>query len=293
MLKAPVSGDVFERSYLTPSFVVDLILDKVLYSIPIYRQHQRLKLEGFHVSRRFLTNSFNKVCRIWKPIVQVQMLSILMSRVLAIDETPMKVGVDKTKHKMKKGYVWPVYGEAREIVYHYNASRGAKVLKELLGDFERTILSDGYKVVDEYFSWLMSFQGRSVLATNKDLRDAVRYSLEREDSMRVFLKDPEVQLDTNHLEREIRQIAIGRKNFMFCWTEVEAENLCIAQSLVRTCLLHGINPREYLIDVLQRLVLEEREDGDVLDLIPRVWKEEHGNDLLSCASQRLLLERTS
>ena len=70
--------------------------------------------------------------------------------------------------------------------------------------------------------------------------------------MRVVLRDPKLQLDTNHLEREIRPIAIGRKNWLFCWTEVGAKSLCVYQSLIRTCLLHGVNPRHYLVDVLER-----------------------------------------
>lgn len=363
ILKAPVPELMFARSYLTLSFVVDLILDKTLYSLPIYRQHQRFKFDGFHLSRGFLTKSFNNTCGILAPLAEAQQLSLLLSRILAIDETPMKVGVDKEKHKMKKGYVWPIYGDKDEIVYHYNGSRGASVVRELLGGYEGTILSDGYSayksyveglkeadleatvthatcwaharrkfvklekirpeeytkaldfisklykieaelssksyserltgrlgqsqgIVDDYFSWLRSFYGQPLLATNKLLRDAVKYSLEREDSLRVFLKNPELQLDTNHLEREIRPIAIGRKNFMFCWTEIGAKNLCVAQTLVRTCLLQGVNPREYLIDVLQRLILQREEEGDVSDLIPRLWKEQYAGSPLVCPSQK-------
>jgi hypothetical protein len=43
---------------------------------------------------------------------------------------------------------------------------------------------------------------------------------------------------------------MGRKNWLFSWTEVGAEHIGIIQSLLVTCRLHDINPYEYLVDVL-------------------------------------------
>jgi hypothetical protein len=78
-------------------------------------------------------------------------------------------------------------------------------------------------------------------------------------------------MDTNHLERALRVIPMGRKNYLFCWSELGAEQLGILQSLMVTCRLQGINPYHYLVDVLQRVALHPAKD--VLDLTPRVWKD--------------------
>ena len=64
---------------------------------------------------------------------------------------------------------------------------------------------------------------------------------------------PNVPIDTNHLEREIRPIALGRKNWLFCWTEVGAECVGDVQSLLATGLLQEVDPYTYLVDVLQRI----------------------------------------
>ncbi|PID79221.1 hypothetical protein CSB20_11130, partial [bacterium DOLZORAL124_64_63] len=85
-----------------------------------------------------------------------------------------------------------------------------------------------------------------------------------------------VPLDTNHLERQIRPIAVGRKNWLFCWTEVGARYTGVAQSLISTCVLHGVDPYTYLVDVLQRL--ESHPSGRVRELTPRVWKEKFGGN---------------
>ena len=85
------------------------------------------------------------------------------------------------------------------------------------------------------------------------------------------LGDPEVPIDTNHLERALRVIPMGRKNWLFCWSEVGAKHVGIIQSLLTTCRLHQVNPYTYLVDVLQRVALHPARD--VEELTPRVWKE--------------------
>ncbi len=64
---------------------------------------------------------------------------------------------------------------------------------------------------------------------------------------------PEVLIDTNHLERALRVIPMGRKNLLFAWAEVGAKYVGILQGLPVTCRMHGINPYDYLVDVLQRI----------------------------------------
>ena len=91
----------------------------------------------------------------------------------------------------------------------------------------------------------------------------------------MFLEDPDVPMDTNHLEREIRPIPLGRKNWLFCWTELGAEHVGIIQSLISTCKLHDVNPYTYLIDVLQRV--NTHPASKVHELTPRLWKEKFGD----------------
>ncbi|AWN15144.1 Transposase [Salinisphaera sp. LB1] len=50
-----------------------------------------------------------------------------------------------------------------------------------------------------------------------------------------------------------RAILIGRRNWLFCWTEVGAEPAGITRSLTSACRLHGVDPYTYMVDVLQRM----------------------------------------
>ncbi|QDQ26259.1 IS66 family transposase [Chitinimonas arctica] len=68
-----------------------------------------------------------------------------------------------------------------------------------------------------------------------------------------YLTNPDMPIDTNHLERALRAIPMGRKSWLFCWTEMGTRHMGILRCLITTCRLHQIDPYDYLVDVLQRI----------------------------------------
>lgn len=64
---------------------------------------------------------------------------------------------------------------------------------------------------------------------------------------------------------------MGRRNWLFCWTEMGAEDVGIVQSLLVTCRLHSIDPYEYFVYVLQRD--KEQAPSQIVELTPRRWNE--------------------
>src|ERR1700693_5650708 len=89
-------------------------------------------------------------------------------------------------------------------------------------------------------------------------------------TLEVYLSDPDVPIDTNHLERALRAIPMGRKNWLFTWTELGAKHVGVVQSLLVTCRLHDINPYDYFVHVLQRV--GQHPASRVHELTPRQWK---------------------
>jgi hypothetical protein len=63
---------------------------------------------------------------------------------------------------------------------------------------------------------------------------------------------------------------MGRKNWLFCWTELGAQHVGRIQSLIATCVLHDVDPYVYLVDVLQRI--QTHPQSRVAELTPRLWK---------------------
>jgi hypothetical protein len=133
-------------------------------------------------------------------------------------------------------------------------------------------------LVDGFFEWLRGVQAKLALLPSSPFAKAAAYALEREAGLKVFLEDPAVPLDTNHLEREIRPVALGRKNWLFCWTEVGARHAGVVQGLLSTCGLQGVDAHTYLVDVLQRV--QAHPASAVAELTPRLWKDRFAADPL-------------
>ncbi|WP_367651913.1 transposase [Vibrio sp. Y42_MX_L11] len=134
-------------------------------------------------------------------------------------------------------------------------------------------------IITQFFEWVYEQrQNPEYLPSNKLLK-ALNYAGERCDELKVFLTNPHLQIDTNHLERALRVIPMGRKNFLFCWTELGAEQLGVLQSLMVTCRLHNINPYHYLVDVLQRVAVHPA--ADVAELTPLQWKKKFAENFLT------------
>lgn len=126
-------------------------------------------------------------------------------------------------------------------------------------------------IVAEFFEWLKREMTESALLPTNPFTKAANYALARQKGLEVFLSNPDVAIDTNHLERALRPIPMGRKSWLFCWTEVGAEKVGWAQSLIVTCGLHDVDPYIYLVDVLQRVDTHPFER--VEELTPRLWKK--------------------
>jgi transposase len=357
LITTPAPDAVLEKSIADVSLLAGILVDKFVYHLPLYRQHQRMEQAGIKLSRTTPLNLGQRAIDLLEAIVNAMWRMMLLSRVLAMDETPIKAG-RKSKGKMKTGYFWPVYGESNEVVFHFAESRGLQVIKELLGkEFKGTLLSDGHKpyatfakdnsdiihaecwvhtrryfersmdaepaaanealaligrlfeiekeirekklqgesklnyrtehslpAVKAFWAWCEKQCYRLELEPSNPLSKALKYARARVEALQVFLADPDVPLDTNHLERSLRPIPMGRKNWLFCWSEMGAKQVAIIQSLLVSCKLQGIDPTTYLIDVLQRV--SKHPAKDAWQLAPAEWKKRFSeNPMKSALSQ--------
>ena len=74
--------------------------------------------------------------------------------------------------------------------------------------------------VDAFFDWVDRQFERQGLPPSNPFTQALNYVRERRLGLEVFLSDPDVPMDTNHLERALRVIPMGRRNWLFTWTEL-------------------------------------------------------------------------
>lgn len=79
------------------------------------------------------------------------------------------------------------------------------------------------------------------------------------------------RIDNNIAERAVRPLAIGRKNWLFIGSEGGGEAAATIYSLIQTCRSLGINPTEYLEDVMRRLM--NHNSQKLIELLPDQWAQ--------------------
>jgi hypothetical protein len=80
-----------------------------------------------------------------------------------------------------------------------------------------------------------------------------RVRTERWDKLSLYAQTDILEPDNNRVENAIRPVAVGRKNYLFAESHDAAQRSALFYSLLGTCKAHGINPYDWLTDVLRRL----------------------------------------
>jgi len=103
---------------------------------------------------------------------------------------------------------------------------------------------------------------------------AVGYAQRSWQDFEVYLEDPAIPIDNNRVEREMRAVAVGRKNWMFCGSRTGGKQAALLFGLIGTCKLQGVNPEAWLQDVLRRVRRHPKDS--MSELTPRIWKTLRG-----------------
>ena len=99
---------------------------------------------------------------------------------------------------------------------------------------------------------------------------AINYALARWDEAQRYLQAGDLPIDNNPAEQVIRDLAIGRNNWMFIASEAGGKCMAILYSIIATCKVNSIDLNEYLADVLMRLPMRTSSQS-VADLTPVEW----------------------
>ena len=85
------------------------------------------------------------------------------------------------------------------------------------------------------------------------LAKAAAYALHHWTALTRFVADGRVSLDNNLCEQHLRDIALGRKNYLFAGSHDAARRAAALYSLTRACAQYGVPPLPYFTDVLTKL----------------------------------------
>ncbi|MBI2932487.1 MAG: IS66 family transposase [Planctomycetes bacterium] len=108
------------------------------------------------------------------------------------------------------------------------------------------------------------------LIPGSPMSKAFGYALNQWEALNRYVDDGEASIDNNAMERTLRGVAIGRKNYLFVGSEAGGRWAAVAYSLIESCKLNGVEPYRYLKDVLRRVWTHPASGVD--ELMPRLWK---------------------
>jgi transposase len=168
--------------------------------------------------------------------------------------------IDNDKDRAEKVLLW--------IQELYGVEREAK--EKNLNAQDRYLLrrEKACAVMDKLGEWLVKEYAQ--VLPKSAIGKAIYYLVARYNKIYMYLEDGRLEADNNLIENAIRPVALGRKNYLFAGSHTGAKRAAIIYSLLGSCKLQGINPNEYLMDVLQRL--PDLPVNRLRELLPPFWK---------------------
>ena len=101
------------------------------------------------------------------------------------------------------------------------------------------------------------------------LGTAMDYTLGQWRTLEIYLADGRVEIDNNLVENAIRPTAIGKKNWLFVGEADAGQRSAIIYTVIETCRRQGLNPYQYLREVLSRL--PNMTNHQIPEVIPAAW----------------------
>lgn len=106
-------------------------------------------------------------------------------------------------------------------------------------------------LLDQLHAWLSATL--ETLSRKSDTSRAILYALNRWEALTRYCDDGRLEIDNLPVERALRGVAIGRRNYLFAGADSGGERAAAIYSLIGTAKLNGFDPEAYLRAVLARI----------------------------------------
>ena len=150
-----VIGDLpvfpIEKGIAGSSLLSQIMIDKFVDHLPIYRQIERFKREQVKISSSTINGWQESVCNLLEPLYEALKYRVLSQGYLQVDESPIQVLDKNKKGKTHRGYHWVYHSPLEKtVLFDYRDGRSREGPSELLKNFKGYLQSDGYIVYDSF-----------------------------------------------------------------------------------------------------------------------------------------------
>jgi hypothetical protein len=134
-----------------PGLLAQVIIDKYVDHLPLYRQEQRFSRVGITLAPSTLCNWKSSVCNLITPLYDALVKEVLQTSYLHVDETPIKVLDQDKTGTTHRGYFWVYHNSHQKIVlFDYRKGRDGAGPSEILKNFTGHLQADGYQVYEDF-----------------------------------------------------------------------------------------------------------------------------------------------
>ena len=140
-----------EKGIAGPGLLAQIMIDKFVDHLPIYRQIERFKRENVKIPSSTINGWQEAICNLLEPLYDTLKHRVLSQGYLQVDETPIQVLDKNKKGKTHRGYHWVYYSPLEKtVLFDYRNGRSREGPSMLLKNFIGYLQTDGYNVYD-YF----------------------------------------------------------------------------------------------------------------------------------------------
>jgi transposase len=316
IVTAPRPPKLIPKGLFSCEFWVELLLNKFLHGVPLYRILKMMEAENLSISQGTLTGGLQKIGALLQPLYVDILERARSARHWHMDETRWMVFAERAGKIGHRWWLW-VICTADSCAYLLDPSRSARVPREFLGEQAAGILSadrySAYKTLTDMiriaFCWahvrrdflrirdghkkLALWAGgwvdqinalyrinrtrRAVprgsdrfLAADRQLREALQQMAQRRDGelatatlhprkrkalvslrehwsgLTLFVDHPQIPMDNNEAERQLRLAVVGRKNYYGSGSIWSGALTAALFTILQTLLRNNINPKPWL-----------------------------------------------
>ena len=146
---APMIERPLPKAIAGPGLLAQIIIDKYVDHLPLYRQMERFKREGINIPYSTIGDWIKNGCTLIDPLYKALEKVVIQSNYLHADESPIKVLDKDKKGQTHRGYFWVYHNSIDGLVwFDYREGRGREGPKEILKNFKGYLQTDGYAVYD-------------------------------------------------------------------------------------------------------------------------------------------------
>lgn len=132
-------------------------------------------------------------------------------------------------------------------------------------------------ITQAFRRWLHArLDAKTGILPKSELGKAIHYAYDNYKALRRYRRLSHLSIDNNAAERALKNVVIGRKNYLFCGSDRGGRSAAVIYTLVESAKRCGANPFEYLRDVLA--CLPETRHSEVPRLLPDTWLKAHADE---------------